>query len=336
MDTKPIFNIKANSSDISKMLMERVVSVRVNQKMGLVSDSCVLVLDDHIKNRIQLPGSEEKVKILLGYGKEQENEQDLLIDFGEYDVGEFALNGPRDILTIYGNKLLWSKSLKAPVKFSWLSTVETPLLLKDLFTQIAGKHGLTPKIAPELEQIVLPQIEQSESDMQLLTKLASYYDAVCKVIEDKLLFIPRGSGKTLSGQPVKEVELNIERLLSWTALTSQYPAYQSCRAWYHDYITATRTMVESGSGEPCFDLSYTYADEVTAQWATQTRLNHANRVTKSMEITIIGDPTIMAGGVVNISEVREGINGRWFAAEVEHLIDKTGFTSKVLCQQLNS
>ncbi|WDD98355.1 phage late control D family protein [Thalassomonas actiniarum] len=329
----PIFNIEANNKDISNKLMERVVSVRVNQKMGLVSDSCELVVDDHIDHRIQLPGDEDKVRISLGYGKE-EDEKEILHDFGEYNVGEFALNGPRDKLTLYGDKRLWTKSLKAPVKFSWLSTPQEPLLLKDLFAKVAGNHGLEAKISPELESIVLPQIEQSESDIQLLTRLASYYDAVCKVQENVIFFMPRGTGKTLSGKGIAEVALDIEDLLSWRTLQSQYPAYQSCRAWYHDFISATRTMVEVGSGSPCFDLSYTYADETTAKWAAQTRLNHASRVAKTIEIMVIGEPDIRAGGTVSISQVREGVDGAWFVAEVEHLIDKKGFVTKAICQQL--
>ena len=335
MKRTPIFSIEANNQDISKKLMERVVSVRVSQKMVLVSDSCMLVVDDDPDNRIQLPGADDKVRIFLGYAKE-DNEEEKLVDLGEYNVGEFALNGPRDLLTLYGDKLLWTKSLKAPVKFSWLSTPQTPLLLKDLFSKVAGNHGLTAKISPELGDIILPQIEQSESDIQLLTRLASYYDAVCKLVEEVLIFMPRGTGKTLSGQSQKAVELNIQDLLAWRTLDSQYPGYQSCRAWYHDFISASRTLVEVGSGKPCFDLSYTYADENTAKWAAQTRLNHAKRVAKTIELEVIGEPGLKAGGVVNISEVREGIDGSWFMAEVDHLIDKKGFTSKVICQQISA
>ena len=334
MKITPIFNIEANNKDISDKLMERVVSLKINQKMGMVSDSCELVIDDHHDSRIKLPGEDDTVRISLGYAKE-DNEEEKLVDFGEYNVGEFAINGPRDLLTLYGDKRLWTKSLKAPVKFSWLSTPEEPLLLKDLFAKVAANHGLEAKMSPDLESIVLPQIEQSESDIQLLTRLASYYDAVCKVQEEVIFFMPRGSGKTLSGKGIAEVALDIEDLLSWRSLHSQYPNYQSCRAWYHDFITASRTMVEVGSGAPCFDLSYTYADETTAQWAAQTRLNHAARVAKTIEIMVIGEPEIRAGGTVNLSQVREGIDGSWFVAEVEHLIDKQGFTTKVICQQLN-
>ncbi|WDE04650.1 phage tail protein [Thalassomonas viridans] len=335
MKITPIFNIEANNQDISDKLMERVVSLRINQKMGLGSDSCVLVVDDHLEHRIKLPGEDEKIRISLGYAQE-EDEKEKLVDFGEYNVGEFALNGPRDLLTIYGDKCLWTKALKAPVKFSWESTPEKPLLLKDLFAKVAGNHGLEAKMSPELESIVLPQIEQSESDIQLLTRLAGYYDAVCKVQENVIFFMPRGTGKTLSGKGITEVALDVEDLLSWRTLHSQYPNYQSCRAWYHDFINATRTMVEVGSGDPCFDLSYTYADEATAKWAAQTRLNHAARVAKTIEIMVIGDPDIRAGGTVSISQVREGIDGSWFVAEVEHQIDKKGFTTKVICQQLTA
>jgi len=327
----PQFVLNANGKDISQSLMDRVVSVRVRQKSGLTSDTCIIEIDDHRENPIQLPGSDETISIALGYAQETSDDTSQLINFGQFDVSEFSLNGVRDTLTIFGNKSIWSKGLQVPLKFSWLSDSDNPLLLKTLIDKVANKYGLQAKLSPKLNTIELPAIEQNESDMQLLTRLASYYDAIVKIVEDFLVFIPRGTGKTTSGRELKEVTLIREQLLSWTALNSQYPGYKSCQAWYHDFITASRKKVEVGSDKPCFDLNFTYANEATAKLAAKAKLAHANRMAQSMDLKFIGEPNVMAGGVIKVEGVRSGIDGRWFVSQVEHSIDSQGFVSQAQC-----
>ncbi|SFD17330.1 phage late control D family protein [Pseudoalteromonas denitrificans] len=335
MFMKPQFVLNANGKDISQSLMDRVVSVKVCQKSGLASDTCTIEIDDHRQNPIQLPGDEDTIAIALGYAQETTDDTSQLINFGQFDVSEFSLNGTRDSLTIFGNKSLWSKGLQIPVKFSWLSEPEKPLLLKSVVDKIAGKYGLKAKLSPKLNTIELPAIEQNESDMQLLTRLGSYFDAIVKIVEDFLVFIPRGTGKTTSGRALKEVTLVREQLLSWTALNSQYPGYKSCQAWYHDFISASRKKVEVGSGKPCFDLNFTYADEATAKLAANARLTHANRMAKSIDLKFIGEPNVMAGGIIKVEGVRNGIDGKWFVSQVEHLIDSRGFVSQAQCVLLS-
>lgn len=327
----PYFVLNANGKDISQSLMDRVVSVRVRQKSGLISDTCIIEIDDHRENPIQLPSSDDTISIALGYAQEATDDASQLINFGQFDVSEFSLDGVQDTLTLFGNKSIWSKGLQIPLKFSWLSDPEQPLLLKNLVDKIASKYGLQAKLSPKLNTIELPAIEQNESDMQLLTRLASYYDAIVKIIDDFLVFIPRGTGKTTSGKKLKEVTLIREQLLSWTALNSQYPGYKSCQAWYHDFITASRKKVKVGSDKPCFDLNLTYANEVTAKLAAKARLTHANRMAKSIDLKFIGEPNVMAGGVIKVEGVRDGIDGRWFVSQVEHSIDSKGFVSQAQC-----
>ncbi len=332
----PKFVLSANGKDIGKKLMDRIVSVQVSQKTGLVSDSCIIVLDDHRQSPIQLPGNDDSIGISLGYGQEKEDDNSQLIDFGTFEVAEFSLSGTRDTMTIFGDKSIWKKGIQIPVKFSWQSTQEQPLLLQSLIDTVAGKYGLQAKLSSQLSDITLPAIEQSESDMQLLTRLASYFDAIVKIVEGFLIFMPRGTGKTASNKLLPEITIRREQLLSWSSLSTQYPGYKSCRAWYYDFIEAKKKMVEIGSGDPCFDLNFSYANEETAQLAAQSRLNHARRMAKAIDLKFIGEPNVMAGGIIKLEGVRDGINGRWFVSQVDHLINDKGFVSKARCELITN
>ncbi|MCJ8268186.1 MAG: hypothetical protein MJK04_02180 [Psychrosphaera sp.] len=329
MNTKPDFSITANSSDVTRSLTDRVASLEIIQHSGLISDHCILTLDDHRKSRIQAPKPGDTLRIALGYQGD-----DPLVDHGEYEVAEHSFSGSRDTLTIYANKLMGSARLKSPVQRSWPSSEEKPLLLKTLLADIASNHGLEAKINAQLGEIKLAGVEQSESDLQLMTRLASLYDATARIVEKYLIFMPRGSGLSRSGSKLATVKLDYQQLISWNLLSSQYPAYKSCKASYHDTINAQRKVVTAGSGSPCFELHYPLADEVTAQWAAKSRLNDFKRTTNTLSVTSIGEPNLMAGGVTELSNVRDGIDGQWCLTRVHHRIDASGYISTFDCEQM--
>lgn len=329
MNIKPDFSITANSKDVTKALTERVASVEIIQHSGFISDNCILTLDDHRQSRMQTPKPGDKIRIALGYQGTTK-----LVDHGEYEVAEYSFSGARDTLTIFANKLLWSDSLKSPVHHSWPSTEEEPLLLKSLVGDIAGKHGLEPRIDSTLGNIKLPGISQTESDLQLLTKLATHCDATVRVVERYLTFMPRGTGRSRSGAKLDEVPLERKQLIKWHMLASEFPAYKSCKAYYHDTINAKRLVAKAGSGKPCFELAYALADKETAQWAAQSRLNDFQRTGNTLTATAIGEPNLMAGGIATLSGVRAGIDGPWFLTKVHHLIDSCGFVSTIEGEKL--
>ncbi|MFT4924631.1 MAG: phage protein D [Phenylobacterium sp.] len=335
MNYKPSFELQANNNDITRTLMERVGSVQIVQHCGFISDHCILELDDHHDSRIQLPSPGDTVRIKLGYKKGDSGDKSEMVEHGIFEVGEYSLSGPRDTMFIYGNKFQWSSAaLKAPKQRSWPSTVEEPKTLQDLLGAIAGEHGLEAKVSSELASIVMPAIEQSESDLQLITKLGLLYDATARIVETFLIFMPRGTGRSRSGGQIPSIAIDIEQMMRWDIVDSQLPAYESCKASYHDLTTALRMAVTAGTGDPCYELTYPLADEVTAQWAAKARLNDFKRTSRTLKADVIGDAKLMAGGSVEISDVREGIDGSWFITKVHHLIDSNGFTSTIECEQI--
>lgn len=207
------------------------------------------------------------------------------------------------------------------------------MLLDTLLGDIAAKHGLTAKVNAKLGSIEVPAIEQSESDLQLITKLAAHYDATARLVENYLIFMPRGTGLSRSGSPLPTVELDYQQLISWRTLASQSVLYKSCKAYYHDTINALRKEVKVGSGDPCFTLNYPLADETSAKWAAKSRLNDFKRTSNTLSATAIGEPNLMAGGMTTLSGVRDGIDGDWVLSKIHHHIDANGFVSHFECEK---
>jgi len=80
---------------------------------------------------------------------------------------------------------------RSPKTRSWDATT-----LGKLVETIAGEHGYTPKVDPELGAIPIPHLDQTaESDMALLTRLAAKHDAVAKPVAGFLVLARQGAAK---------------------------------------------------------------------------------------------------------------------------------------------
>jgi len=56
--------------------------------------------------------------------------------------------------------------------------------LGNLFRQVVSTHGYSPRVAPDLDSIMLAHVDQTdETDMSFITRLARQYDAVTKPID---------------------------------------------------------------------------------------------------------------------------------------------------------
>lgn len=336
MGLQPQYSIKANGKEVAERLRDRLVEVRVSLKTGLQSDTCYVRFDNLGTAPIQEPKATDIVEIAMGYKNGAADKSAKLSPLGAFEVGEYSVSGPVRSLELFGNKMLWHTGLKTPKQKSWPDDPSTPQKLGDLVSDIAAEHGLDPKVGPDFTSIELPHIEQSESDLQLLTKLAEQYDAVLKIAQDKLVFMARGTGKSLSGKPLKEVEIDVGQLLSWHYMQDAYRKVGEVKAYFYDQNEAKRKQVKAGKGAPATILPYVYADEAYATQAATAKHNRLNRSAKSMRAKVIGDPAIGAGAVVKIVNTQTTVDGKWYVSEVEHCINGEGFASYLLCEQIAS
>ncbi|MCF6435250.1 contractile injection system protein, VgrG/Pvc8 family [Pseudoalteromonas sp. MMG022] len=334
MNIQPQFSIKTNAKEVAQRLIDRVVNVTVKLKTGLVSDSCYVRFDNLEVAPIQQPKPTDIVEIAMGYKEGNEDKSATLHPLGKFEVGEFSLSGPVRSLELFGNKLLWHTTLKAPKQRSWPEDPKKPKKLGELVSDIAGEYGLEAKVGDAFTNIELPHIEQNESDAQLLTSLAEQFDAILKISHDKLIFMARGTGRSLSGQALKEVELHTSDILLWRYDKDACRKVGDVTAFYYDIDCALKVPVKVGSDGPSVVLPYVYADEATATRYAKAKHNRLKRASTSIHISCIGNAQIVAGAVVKITNTKSDLDGSWFVSEVEHCINKQGFRSHLVCEQL--
>ena len=96
--------------------------------------------------------------------------------------------------------------------------------------------------------------QKNETDLSFLQRLAVKYDAVVKPVDGKLVFSRRGQTKSLSGQSVPAVELQLYQgekaphnaLLAVSFVEPERDQFLGVRADFHDIAAAEIIRFETG------------------------------------------------------------------------------------------
>jgi len=313
MGLKPSFRVVANGADITAVLANFLLSIKVTDKTGYESDLCEIILADDPKQPITLPPKGAVLDVYLGYDAD-------LIKMGVFIVDEIELEGPPERMTIRARASIQteSKDGKTSIMSQKTRSWAKETTIDDVVKKIANEHGLASKVSDSLKALKLPHLDQSdESDINFLLRVAKRYDVICKAAGGKLLFLKRGESSLAS------VSLSRWDLSSWRMTQSSKDSAGTVIAYWNERKNAKRHEVKVGEGEPVRRLKHGYADAKSAQVAAQSALDTARRGEETLSLTLPGNPVLSAEMPLEISEVREGINGNWIIEQVTHTIDKS-------------
>ncbi|WP_375672842.1 phage late control D family protein, partial [Bartonella sp. CL45QHWL] len=206
---KPFCTVLANGEDITRMLMDYVLSIEITDEAENKSDRITIELDDRARDSdngfLDIPLIGTVISIKLGYegGKNR--------DMGSYLIDEISVSSPPQSLSVTGRAASMNTSYRTPKSQSYHQQT-----LGSIVQEIAERNGYTPKVDPSLAKIVVRHIDQtSESDMAFAARLAGEYDAVAKPVDGKLVLAKRGEGKTITGETLPIVVIHEKHCTSW-------------------------------------------------------------------------------------------------------------------------
>jgi len=215
--------------------------------------------------------------------------------------------------------------LKAPRTKTW-----GEVTLSDVVNEIAAAHGLEPKISSDMASIQLPYLTQTEeSDLHLLTRLARNHGAITKPVHGKLLFVPKGQAKSVSGTLIEPVAIAGHQLTSWEASFADRDKYGSVQASFHNKQTAEKETIKVGGAEPVYTLRHTYDSADQAKQNASAVLERLKRGTGTLNISLPGNTRLMSEGKITLSGIRAGVDGEWIATRVEHVLDNSGYQCRL-------
>lgn len=342
---QPLFRIYAGSQEITVAIRDRLIELVVTDEAGIQSDELKLTLDDRRREDgaiAELPRIGTVLTVSLGYA------ETTLVAMGRFIVDEVEIRSPPATLTVSAKAADMVGPFRSPKTRSWDETT-----LGQLVEAIASEHRYEAKIDPELGAIEIPHLDQTEeSDMALLTRLATKHDAVAKPVAGFLVLAKQGAIKTITGQVMPTVRLSASDLAEWryrhsarkpggSGSTSDHDTQKppttatgGTRAYWWDFERGERR--EFTTGQPPFEeIRYVHATEAEAKAAAATRKNTGERGQGELSFSLSGDPRLAAEGRLSIT-LRPGIPTDWRIKRVEHRLGAQGYTTQVECERFTA
>lgn len=323
-----VYLVSADGSDLTQTLIDRVTRVTVTDAEGFASDVLEVELDDRGQS-VELPAVGDRIRCLMGY-----LERPPIPVLGDFVVDEVRLSGPPLTIAFTAKGADFVRTaLKAPLIDD--GDDET---LDDLARRIAAKHGLTPVIHSDAQNIPLGHIDQqTESDMALLERLARARDWVLRLDAERLTLRPHAAALPPARQaadftpPIHRVDAR--RIARYDYTTNARSRYGKVRAWYYDPDTGRRRPVEvsDGGDGPTLDLRHDAKSEADARAAAEGRLRQLRRAEGSLTLELPGDTRLLAGHHVLITGLSAPVAGQWVIERAEHTLDAAGLKTRLEC-----
>lgn len=316
----PSCRITVDGVLVSGVFASRIVSCKVTDKEGVSSDTCSIVLNDFPPAAIPRTGA--IIRIWMGYGV-----------FGAAYMGAFTAEEIEvEILpyrmSITGKAADMRGKVKQNRERNW---DDKPI--KDIVSEIASEHGLTPKVDEKIGSHVYTWIaQQNESDIHFLERLAERHGALFSVKDGNLIFAAKASGKSPSGKLLTPIVVTPSILQpgSGRVRFSERTKYKSVKASYTDPDKGKKTDVEEDSdteGEAVYRIGEQFADEAEAKRAAKAKAGDLLRRQATFSCTVIGNPAYRAGAPLTFLGCRIGVDGLPFIVQTaNHDYSKSGYT----------
>jgi phage protein D len=344
---RPTFSISAAGKDISTDVSARLVSLDITDTVDETSDDMTIVLED-TSGTLAIPASGARLEVALGY-----NGRNTRI--GSFVVDDVTVDGPPDLVTIRASSTPFVSDRKGGGSAEFNSRKSRSFegkTIGDIVSTIAGECGLTPVVDQSLKDVTIPHIAQvSETDANLLLRIARRYGAVLKPADGRLVLALEAGGQTTSGKPL-EFPLTPRDVSSYRfKLGGKMQGVTKVKAKLHSYTTGETEEVEidvdkgggqflapEGASGAEVDAFYEklLADsggdiETTKQNAKSTAKRIA-RSKKQCDLTLLGNVSLVAGMHVNLTGFRQGNSGRYKVLTVRQSLSRSGWTTSLTCE----
>lgn len=268
----PNFHISVDSNDITEKIRSGLINISLTDYGGSNKQTDEIRVAV-VSETLQIPARGVKISLGLGFGTNIVDKGVFIVDGassgGEPRVVEFTakaapMNAAKGAATVQSKKTR-----------SWNGHT-----IGDIVAKIASDNGLSPRVSTRLADRVVEQVDQvGESDMNLLSRLATRFDAVSKISGGYWIFLPRGAGESVSGKPLQQYVLTRSGSSSWgfsrngksgdTGAGDSESAGPSYVVKYHDTGSGEIKELRTGSGgEPVIEWPVTEPSLDAAKEAT--------------------------------------------------------------------
>jgi uncharacterized protein len=323
----PQIEVTVDGNAVAGGFYERLISCTVTDKEGVISDTFSIDLNDGPPNFLSLPPTGAIVNIRVGYLKTG------IRPLGRFKIDKVTPKCLPYSLSISGKSAdLGKGDHKRRKERHWDNKK-----LGDIVSTIAGEMGLSARVDPAIANYVYPWIgQQDESNVSLLRRLEERHNALFAVKSGQLVFVRRGSGLASAGSPLGNVVVTPDIIVlgSCEFEANDRTKYSKVVSYWQDKNEVKRVEVSASTdeadAEAIYRITEPFASLEEADKAANSRAKALRRGEGTARVTVVGDPTIVAGAPLMFRGVRPGLDGRPFIIDtVTHTFDKSGFKTAI-------
>lgn len=302
--------------------MQRLVSATLTDNRGLELDTLELILSDY-DGKFDIPRKGVEVAVQIGY------KLSPMINRGSYIIDSVAHSGPPDYIKLSGKSGNFDYSaMKTVKKKSYHKTT-----VGEMIKNFATAHSLKHKISEALANKAIEHIDQSsESDANLITRLAEQFDAVATIKAGTLIFLPINYGKTASNEELQKISID--------RTDQDVHNYQSADRNKHTGVTARYWLqgkknnkeIKVGEDGNRKIIKNIFASELEATNAAKAMWQTLQRESATIELTLAdAPPNIYAESPIILTGWgKPEIDGdKWLATKVIYTLESNGLTCKI-------
>lgn len=320
---QPTFRIVADGRDITTLINDRLLLLRVSDKPGMESDEFELRIDDRAQ-AVTLPRRGAKIEVFLGYVGRP------LARIGSYAVDEIEVTGPPDTITLRGKASDMRGSGKTTRSGSWEDAS-----LAQIVSDVAARNGWKPGCNVQTK---VPRIDQrNESDFNFITRVAKQFDCTAKVGDGQLLVMPRQGSSTPGGKTFSAVTVTRPDVSRYSFRLGDRSAQKAVKTQHQDKKSGVLKVVELSNDEAPEGLPavhtdrHIYPDKTAAEQAAKARLAAFNRSTAGVRLEMVGRADLFAERTVNVQGFKSGLDGEYLVDSVEQVFTASGWSTTVEC-----
>jgi len=336
----PDFSVIADGLDVTGRFGGRKIEIEVVDATGVESDSAEISIFDP-EAIVSPPRRGAMLAIALGY------RETGLIPQGLFKVDQVTFKGYPHQIRISARSADNKKSMKERRTKDY-----TGKPLGEIAREVAGRHGMGARVAPDLASIRFPLLaggddsyigQHEESDVAFLTRVAETVGGFFSVKGGHFTIARRGDGKSVSG--ASGVVLITPNVLidrdAYEVSWKDKPVHGKVEASYFDRKKVERKPVIEGGGGTggggtedgiVYRFRHPFPSERIARDAAKGKKRELERAEGSAKFARWGDGTIRAEMDLVAAGIRGGVDGLWSIARVTHRIDDRGFISRIECE----
>ncbi|WP_319557898.1 contractile injection system protein, VgrG/Pvc8 family [Thiomicrorhabdus sp.] len=320
------FKIIVDGADITSLVQDRLLSLTVEDKQGLESDSFRLSLDNR-EGKIALPATQVEVQLHAGI--------DSLNYLGRFTVDTVEESHPPRTLIIGGSSADLTGSLKSHKQRQWDNTT-----LEMVLDEIATDNQLELAMHVNFSAYTIEHLDQTaESDLALLNRLAADYHALFKIADGKLIFTLMNVSQRLSGQTLETVTIIQSDCINWRYSHAERNQITEVKTKWRNPAISNENWESVGAAGVTRILSQSFRTQDDAINAANEALRQAQTPQETLSLSVMQTsrmPMIKAETPLQTSGFSPAIDGLWVVNSASHQVSNSGYQVNLEAKRLSS